>query len=160
MAHKPPIYTIYGLSLELGRDRSKLTSVLRTVEPDGTTIHGHPGWYLRTAIAALATDVGEFDPAHERARLYAAQADLAEHALAKRRAELVPAEHVAVAWGAITSAICARVSMIPALAAAGIDPARPVTEIEGHIRQAIDAALTDISGAEIVASDEPNSTHR
>lgn len=157
MAHKPQIYTIYGLSLELGRDRSKLTSVLRTVEPDGTTIHGHPGWYLRTAIAALASDLGDFDPAHERARLYAAQADLAEHALAKKRAELVPVDQVAVAWAAITSAICDRVSMIPATAAAGIDPSRPVAEIEGQIRRAIDAALADISGAEIIACDEPTS---
>ncbi len=144
------VFSINALAVEIGRDRRTITAALRGVAPDGVTDGGYDGWTVRTAMAALALRGAGLGPELQRARLDAARADLAEFALAQKTAGLVPAEQIDQAWTAITGAIRDRVLMIPGLAAARIDPSRPVTEIESHIRHEIDAALNAISGADVV----------
>lgn len=154
MKRKTSIFTISALATELGRDRRKLTAVLRTVEPDGITDRGHPGWLIKTAIEALAGDGMELNPAAEKARLDKARADLAELDLATRQARLVPAEMIEKAWGNIVTEIRTRLMSIPASVAPRVTPKMSTVEIEAIIREQVDEALKALAGAAIVQEPE------
>jgi hypothetical protein len=53
MAMRPQLWTISGLATELGADRRTVAAKLAGVPPDGT-VHGHPAWRMRAAMAATA----------------------------------------------------------------------------------------------------------
>ena len=52
MAMMPQLFTLNGLSAELGRDFRLIARRLRGVPPDGK-VGKRPAWFLRTAIAAM-----------------------------------------------------------------------------------------------------------
>ena len=52
MAMTPTVFTISGLSTELGRDRRTIADALRHYPSDGK-VGSHDGWYLTTALMAL-----------------------------------------------------------------------------------------------------------
>jgi hypothetical protein len=53
MAMMPQIFSISGLSVDLGMDRRTIAAKLRNVRPDGVSPSGSPGWRLSTAYRAL-----------------------------------------------------------------------------------------------------------
>lgn len=54
MAMTKQLWTLNGLATKLGKDRRTLGRALRHVPADGTTRGGYQGWYMETAIRALA----------------------------------------------------------------------------------------------------------
>src|SRR3954452_25001460 len=86
------LFSVNGLSTELGKDRRTISRALATVPPDGK-VGAHPGWFLITALAALgwvgrkAPDGERLDAEQERARKDKAIADLHEMKLAILRKE-------------------------------------------------------------------------
>jgi hypothetical protein len=58
MSMTAKLYSISGLSVELGRDRRTVSKALARVPPDGETADGHDGWHLTTVLAAIARSEG------------------------------------------------------------------------------------------------------
>lgn len=89
-------WSVNRLSAELGIDRRTLAKRLEGLKP-ATEKHTARGidreWYLSAVVEHLyrPTEGERLDPQHEKARLDAARADLAETQLGKVRGELIPA---------------------------------------------------------------------
>ncbi len=81
----------------------------------------------------------------QRARLAAAQADVAEIKAAKARGELLDAEAVAAEWSAILRGVCAGMLAVPSRVAQRLPhlTAHDAAEIDGEVR----AMLAEIGGA-------------
>jgi phage terminase Nu1 subunit (DNA packaging protein) len=94
----PRLWTVNGLSVELGLDRRSLATRLATTPPD-SQVQGRSAWRLTTALAALGTPTrsrSELD--QERARLAKEQADGHELKNATLRNELIPTDVVVQSW--------------------------------------------------------------
>jgi phage terminase Nu1 subunit (DNA packaging protein) len=83
----------------------------------------------------------------ERARLAAAQADLAELKAAKQRGTMLDAEAVQNEWSGILRMVRAGMLAVPSRCAARLPHLTPhdVTEIDGEVR----AVLTDIGTSDV-----------
>ena len=55
MAMRPKLWTLNGLSVELGVGARALAKKLKHVRPDGK-IEGHDGWFMSSAVSALEND--------------------------------------------------------------------------------------------------------
>ena len=55
MAMRPKLWTLNGLSVELGVGARALAKKLKHVRPDGR-IEGHDGWFMSSAVSALEND--------------------------------------------------------------------------------------------------------
>jgi hypothetical protein len=53
MSMTAKLFSISGLSIELGRDRRTIGKALARVAPDGQLADGTDAWYLRSALTAL-----------------------------------------------------------------------------------------------------------
>jgi hypothetical protein len=53
MAMTAKVFSISGLSIELGRDRRTISRALSHTPPDGKCEDGTDGWHLRTALQRL-----------------------------------------------------------------------------------------------------------
>ena len=69
MAMRPKLWSLSGLSTELGRNVRTVSRALAKVPADGQ-LNGHPAWRIATAIAALARHESNSDQLSGRARRY------------------------------------------------------------------------------------------
>jgi hypothetical protein len=81
-----------------------------------------------------------------RARKEAALADLAEMEASELRGELVKVEAVTKCWGEMTTAIRARLLVLPSMAAPMIAPPGKASEVQGILRKLVNEALQELSG--------------
>ena len=114
MSMTPRLWSISALAVEFDLDRRAVAAALRNVPPAGEK-NGHPSWRLMDAINILRPGSPGSAPDLEeaRARKTAAEAELAEIAVAKARGQLVEIELVAKAVSDEYAATRAKLLALP-----------------------------------------------
>lgn len=100
---QPVLWSLHGLSVELGRDRKALARALEGLKPDEETRRGRGvdrKWRLKRVVSHLfeQTVEGETDFENQRERLAAAQAEKVEMENAVRRGLLADVTEVQRVW--------------------------------------------------------------
>ena len=110
----PRLWSISALAVEFDLDRRAVAAALRNVPPAGEK-NGHPSWRLMDALAILRPGSPGSVPDLEeaRARKTAAEAELAEIAVAKARGQLVEISLVAKAVSDEYAATRAKLLALP-----------------------------------------------
>jgi len=124
---QPKLWTLNALAVELGHDRRTLARKLEGLAPDDETAHGGRvtrRWRLRRVVEHLyaAPAHGELNPAQERARRDAEQADRIAMQNAVMRGGLLLREDVVREVGGYIDACRQRLLGLPGRIAAEFDP--------------------------------------
>jgi phage terminase Nu1 subunit (DNA packaging protein) len=90
-------------------------------------------------------DDDDADLRKDRARLMKAQAASAELALAERRGEMIRRVAVIEHWGKMTTALRARMLLIPPTAAQMIGPSERVPQVQEILKKLVYEALTELA---------------
>jgi hypothetical protein len=142
------LWTLNALAVELGHDRRTLARKLEGLAPDDETAHGGRvtrRWRLRRVVEHLyaAPERGELNPAQERARRDAEQADRLAMQNAVMRRELLPREDVVREVGGYIDACRTRLLNLPGRLAAELDP-EAGRRIEPIARRIVAEAVTEL----------------
>src|SRR4051794_22604058 len=157
MSMTPKLWTVNGLSTELGLDRRSLASRLATT-PGDSQVQGRPAWLLKTALAALGqpTRAPRSELDQERARLAKEQADGHELKNATLRGELLPADEVVAGWQAaigrarsLLLGIASAAPMTLLMLAKSQEPKDAERAIRDDLTRRIDAALNELANTSL-----------
>ena len=97
---------------------------------------------------------GDKDAHREKARLLAAQAEMAELNLAERREELVKVDDVRHLLTGIATSVRGVLIQLPTYCAPLIPSEWPIAKVEAVLRDKVDEALEAIRDTEIIQEDE------
>ena len=159
---KMQLMTCNAIAELLGLDRRVVALRLGGVKPDGK-IGRRDGFTLKTYFravddrkpagasngAGVADDTGSGSYTHERARLTAEKARLAEIERLEREGALVTVEQVAETWGALTGVIRTRLLALPAKCAVRVGMARNAVEVQAILKAEIRELLTELSATTV-----------
>ena len=170
------LFTANGLATELGLDRRTVALALGGVAPDGK-IGSRDAWLLRTFWAAtkqeanrkaagasngngVADDASNGSYTHERARLTAEKAKLAEMERLEREGKLVPVEQVEQVWGALSGVIRTRLLALPAKCAARLGMAKNAIEAQAILKAEVHELLKELAGTVVRVDDSASTIQR
>jgi hypothetical protein len=147
MAMQPRLWTISGLSTELGWDRRTTAERCTAVQPAGR-VRGHLAWYIRDVIsdrpvpgAATAT------MAELRARKAAIDLELKQYELAERQRTMVRIDDVMPFYERRLQALGAHLKSLGGRVAAEIDPDDPI-RVQEIVDRVVHAAMEAMSTGE------------
>jgi hypothetical protein len=147
MKTKIQTFSVNGAAEMLERDRRTITRALHGVPPDSRD-NKSPRWKMATIVnALLSASRPAADRGPAKARLLAAQADLAETKAKAARGELLDAAEVEAEWSGVLRTVRAGMLAVPSRAAARLPhlSAHDLSEIDTEVRAVLTAAGRDES---------------
>lgn len=146
MAMTPRTWSISALAVELGADRRTIAAAVRDVQPAAQGAKG-PEWRLADVLRAMrgGPSGGTPDLEEARARKLAAEAELAEIAVAKARGALVEIDAVARAVSEEYAATRAKLLSLPSKIGPMVAIETSATACQELIERGIVEALEELS---------------
>lgn len=146
MAMTPQLWSISGLSVELGMDRRTVASRLKDLEPADT--RGKTKLYkmsevVRAVFAPSGSGGDDLDLQQESARLKKAQADKTELEVEVLRGSLIPGEVVERTWTDQIAASRAKLISLPGTVAPRV-VGLEMRDIEHELREIVHQALDEM----------------
>jgi hypothetical protein len=159
MAMQPRLWTVNGLSVELGVDRRTTAKRLALV-PTAGEIGGHAAWLMADAAPAVLKIPGSLLLGDERARLAKEQADGLAMKNAQLRGELLPRDEVAAAVQAAFSRVKAKLLAIPTKSAPVLAGVASPMQVKTRLTESIHEALAELKATEVVSTSSRGDLYR